>query len=354
MTIDQLIKAAVDVFGVSTEQATLAATYATPFTVSPDLNTISIGAPLHDVRPIDRVLLKVPAQGLSFPHNSFEVDSSPTRLDKYDPASQGNNYDLNLALFQQLMDLQKDVPDDKVNFDLNVLADHRLQRHTDSVSLNPNYFLSPFGGLYFLGSKYSAIFQHFANRSAEHPEGRLDRATLMSFYGVEHDEANGNKLKYNKGWERIPDVWYRRPLDDPYDVKKANDDLVTQAKRHPELVTKYGMGGNVASVNAYRSISISQLTNNTYSQDTILDGYNLSCLAMVVGADTGIVWLSQYYEDITPVLQKLFSKLPPLVRDLNCKGLPGHVDRKFFSDAFSGYNKSLDTGELWGPIPKSP
>jgi hypothetical protein len=216
-SIDQLINASVRVFGMSEDHASVAAYYSTAFAVSPDLNHISIGASLNgEVTPDPTVRLKIKPQGLNFPHNGLEHDASATRLEKYDPKSYGNNYDLSLPLFQQLLDRQKDVASHKVNYNIKVLADHRAQRLNDSVASDPKFFLQPFSGLFLNGNKYALIYRMLANNSVDHPLGRLDRTTLMSFFGVEEHGGKNSKLEYKRGCERIPDIWhvpYFQPVD---------------------------------------------------------------------------------------------------------------------------------------------
>ena len=43
-----------------------------------------------------------------------------------------------------------------------------------------------------------------ANKSAQYPEGRLDRYSLMSFYAITGESGN---FQYNPGNERIPENW---------------------------------------------------------------------------------------------------------------------------------------------------
>ncbi|KAF1997251.1 Cloroperoxidase [Amniculicola lignicola CBS 123094] len=351
-TIDQMINASTEVFGLSIDHASSAAIYSTPMTVSPDLNTISIGDPLKvlfDI-PFGDIKTKISPQGLNFPHNSVEFDASPTRLDKYQPGSNGNPNDLHLPLFQQLFDLQKGLPDNDVNFSIFILSDHRRRRHLDSIAKNPLYFLPPFQGLFQNGVKYSLISQMFANRSAERSEGRLDRNTLMSFYGIEYASPDKKSLKYTKGGERIPDIWYRRARDDPYDLRKSNDDLLAQARRNPDLINKYSMGGNVAGLDSHRTIDIGQMTNNTYTRETIRSGYNLSCLAFMSTVSMAPRYLAGYYENVPgTVMARLYSKLPALVKDLGCEPLRGPIDERFFSSMFAGYNASLPGAP---PVPR--
>lgn len=327
------------VFGFHENLAQIATFYSTAFAVSPDLNNISIGAPLRqgEVTPDSDVKLKIRPQGLDFTHISLENDASPTRRDKYEMGSKGNNHDLSLQLFKQLFNRQKDIADHKVNFNIKVLADHRYQRIQDSIHKNPKFFFQPFNGCFLQGVNYATIYRTFANHSVDHPLGRLDRQTLMSFYGV---YKKGDKLKYRKGGERIPEFWYRRPFDDPYDLKKANKDLLAMAEYHPELIDEYCAGGNVKK-RTYASIDIAKLTNMTYKTSALRDGYNLTCAGLVTSAQTAPYWLSRYYDDMgKTVVPRLLGRLPPLVASLGCVRLGGTLNQSVFH-AFPGFNESL-------------
>lgn len=55
-----------------------------------------------------------------------------------------------------------------------------------------------------------------SNKSAEYPEGSLDKNTLMSFFGVTGDNDD---LVHTPGTEQMdPDNWYERALEDPYTI----------------------------------------------------------------------------------------------------------------------------------------
>ena len=52
----------------------------------------------------------------------------------------------------------------------------------------------------------------------------------------------------NKGWEEIPHIWYRRPINDTYTIEKANVDLLAAIRQYPDLLNKYAIGGNTNGV----------------------------------------------------------------------------------------------------------
>ena len=69
----------------------------------------------------------------------------------------------------------------------------------------------------------------------------------------------------NKDWERIPHIWYCRPIDDTYTIEKANISLPAAIRQYPDLLTKYAIGGYTNGVNTHLSVSTEELTNGTYT-----------------------------------------------------------------------------------------
>jgi hypothetical protein len=104
---------------------------------------------------------------------------------------------------------------------------------------------------------YTFIYRFMANKSAEHPQGKLDGEVLKQFFSITGEDGN---FKYTPGWERIPDNWYKRNLVDEYTIPYFQIDLTNMALQHPEFLS---VGGNTGK--ACRSTStISQIvsTNN--------------------------------------------------------------------------------------------
>lgn len=72
---------------------------------------------------------------------------------------------------------------------------------------------------------------------------------FQSFWGVY--EAENGDLEYKKGWERIPENWYRISAD--YGLLGLNLDLVAWVAQHPRLVS---VGGNLGKVNSFAGVDI--------------------------------------------------------------------------------------------------
>lgn len=53
---------------------------------------------------------------------------------------------------------------------------------------------------------------------------------MKSFFAIDGEEGN---FTYNEGWERIPDNWYKTPVD--YSLVNLNLDTVDWITKYPEL-----------------------------------------------------------------------------------------------------------------------
>jgi len=99
-------------------------------------------------------------------------------------------------------DLQPDAA--TANYNLDVLRDFRVKRFQESIDKNP-YFAckpapcqlnasnarlthlppdQPFTGMAVSQAAFTFIYRFMANKSAENPEGILNKATLKSFYSI--------------------------------------------------------------------------------------------------------------------------------------------------------------------------
>lgn len=165
-----------------------------------NLDSYSIGGPTNNV-PILSGLLGTPT-GLSGSHNKYENDASPMRGDLY---LYGNDFQTQVSQFQSFFNYQSGVPDDQANFGLDNITAFRYERFTDSINNNPYFFNGPFSGAIASAAAYSFIYRFMANKSAEYPEGRLDRYSLMSFYSITGESGN---FQYTPGNERIPENWF--------------------------------------------------------------------------------------------------------------------------------------------------
>lgn len=59
---------------------------------------------------------------------------------------------------------------------------------------------------------------------------KLAKSHIRNFYGIYGDEDN---LTYREGWERIPENWFKTPID--YGLIQLNLDTIALMAEYPEL-----------------------------------------------------------------------------------------------------------------------
>ena len=101
------------------------------------------------------------------------------------------------------------------------------------------------------------------------------KEVFESFWAVTKD-SKGN-LKYNVGWERIPENWYRLAGD--YGLVNLNVDLVAWVHRHPKLAS---IGGNMGEVNTFGGVDIQNITGGAINALTLLEDNNLMCFTLEI------------------------------------------------------------------------
>ncbi|KAL0061585.1 hypothetical protein AAF712_011612 [Marasmius tenuissimus] len=260
-TVDEFVSATHDVFGMGLDLGTFLSVYGSLMTG--DLTTFSIGGP----PPIGPILGH--PLGLSRSHNKYETDASTTRGDLYET---GDDVHLNMTQFKSLYDKQAGKPDSEVNYDVPLLNQFRNERFHESIHHNPNFFNGAFSGLAVQAAGSLFIQRFMANRSAEHPEGILDRHTLKSFFAVSGDTPSD--FVYQEGWERIPDNWYKRSVGDDYGLEPFNVDLLAAALEYPIFLS---VGGNTGTVDSFTGVSLEDFTGGVLNAASLLRGDNLLC-----------------------------------------------------------------------------
>ncbi|QRV75559.1 peroxidase family 2 domain protein [Ceratobasidium sp. AG-Ba] len=264
VTFDQAIQACNSVYGMGVDVATTLATLGVVVTGNLETDEFSIGgSPGGEVRP---PFISLP-QGLSGSHNKYETDASPGRGDYY--LHNGDASILDLNNFKLLYKLQPEEGDS--NYNLSVLIQHRKQTFDFSIKNNPHFYHGPLTGTVLSNGAHAFIPALMSNHSAQFPEGILPRDVLKSFFGV---QGTGNNLTYQLGYERIPDSWFRRPIDDDYGSANLNSDIAAMLSVVPETIS---VGGNTGAVNTFTVVNISSLTGGTYDYETLLQDNNLGC-----------------------------------------------------------------------------
>lgn len=322
-TIDEFVSATGSVFGMGVDLATFLSTYGA--VMDGDLTSWSIGGP-----PGGALLSGIlsPPQGISGSHNKYETDGSPTRGDLYE---YGNDYLVQLSQFQALYDKQSGVDDADANYDLDILTEFRAERIAQSKANNPYFFSAPFAGVAVQPAAYTFIYRFMANKSAEYPEGVLNKEVLKSFFSITGEDGN---LTYTPGNERIPDNWYKRAIGDEYTIPFYATDADAAALQYPEFLE---VGGNTGTVNSFTGVDISNLTGGVYNAQNLLQGNNLACFGFQAAIQFAPDLLQGEVSDVTDAVNELTSSLGSSLTTLGCPTLQS-IDESQFAQ-FPGYSK---------------
>ncbi|KAL1849777.1 hypothetical protein Plec18167_008462 [Paecilomyces lecythidis] len=240
--------------------------------------------------------------GLNGSHNFIEADSSNTRDDTY---VTGNNYRLNMDKFMEWYEMAEDGI-----FSSEVMAQRAKNRFDESIKTNPNFYYGPVTGTIARNAGYIFPLRLFANHTQEHPEGVLTKEIVRDFFAIYGEEGN---FTYKEGWERIPENWYKSPVD--YGLVQLNVDLLAFIAQFPELAS---IGGNTGTVNSYAGIHMGDITGGVLNATTLLQGNNLLCLVMEVLKFASPNSLSTLYTTLAGPLKALENVIMTPLLDLNC------------------------------------
>ncbi|KAM3076147.1 hypothetical protein ACMFMG_006338 [Clarireedia jacksonii] len=264
-------------------------------------------------------------QGISYSHNKYEGDASFGRFDAY--TNGGDAHSLSMTKFQHFYNLASNGL-----YNLSAARIHHAWNRAQSISTNPYYFSPPFAGAIAAPAAHFFVINLFSNHSADEPNGFLDSSTLKSFFGVSGPDT---ALVWNKGQERIPPNWYRRPSSNPYSTASAVLDLVANILAYPDAAR---IGGNTGSVNSFAGVDLGNLTGGVYnSVDDLLKGNNLVCFgiqamqAEIPGAIQAVV------DDVAGVVKWATAQLKPILENLGCPALTGYNAGLFAAFPGNGY-----------------
>nr|XP_018912976.1 PREDICTED: aromatic peroxygenase-like [Bemisia tabaci] len=263
-------------------------------------------------------------QGLSNSHNRYESDCSVTRGDLY---QYGNAYRLQMSQFKDLLAMRNESG----NYNLETMGAFLGKRFFQCINENPYFFHGPVSGLLVGNGAYTFVYRFMGNKSAEYPDGFLDRRVLKSMYAV---TGEGDNLIYLPGHERIPENWYKRAIGDEYGLAYFLTDLTKVLIKYPHTIS---MGGNTGTVNSFFGIELHNLTNGVFNGATLLQGNNLACFIYQA--------LQNALPDAAkPVITLGFTIILALLRPLTSR--PGSIGCPQFSqfnsslfDIFPGYSE---------------
>jgi hypothetical protein len=200
------------------------------------------------------------------------------------------------------------------NYNLSATRIHGSWVRAQSISTNPYYFSPPFAG-FAAAAAHAFVVNFFSNHSVDEPNGYLDAYNLKSFFGVSGPDS---ALVWNKGQERIPYNWYRRPSTNPYTITSATLDLFANIQYYPDVVV---VGGNTGTVNSFAGVDLGDLTGGVYNSANLLKRNNLVCFAIQT-TQLGIPdAISSIVEDVAGVVAWATAQLAPFLKDLGCPEL---------------------------------
>lgn len=133
---------------------------------------------------------------------------------------------------------------------------------------------------------------------------------MRSFYGV-HEE-NG-ELVYKRGWEQIPENWYRIAVD--YGLVQTNLDLVDWIMQHPVLAS---VGGNLGRVNSFAGVNVEDITGGVLNATSLLEGNNLMCFVLQVVKTFAPNSLSSLFQTLELPLKLVNDAVLSPLLDLSC------------------------------------
>ncbi|KAJ5918280.1 hypothetical protein N7454_010655 [Penicillium verhagenii] len=295
-----------EVYGMGVDLATVLAIMGTVWTGDPlSLDpSFSIGGRDTGVNNLlDNLggLLGTPL-GLDGSHNFIEADSSNTRDDLY---VTGNNHKLNMDKFMSWYNMSTNG-----TFSMDLMAERAKIRFEESIQTNPNFYYGPVTGLIARNAGYIFSGRLFRNHSRENPEGVLTKSIVRNFYGIYGEEGN---LTYREGWERIPENWYKTPVD--YGLIQLNLDTIDWILQYPELGS---IGGNTGTVNSFAGVDPADLTGGVLNLAGLLEGNNLLCFVFEVLKFGSPNALDGIYKTIAEPLEWVTNLLAVPLLNLTC------------------------------------
>ena len=215
---------------------------------------------------------------------------------------------------------------------IDSLTNFRSHRFDQQIQNNPYFFNGPFSGVAVQPAAYTFIFRFMANHSTEYPIGYLSHEVVASWFGVEGTSGNYALVNGKQGQERIPENWYKRANEYPYEVTYFLADLLAAAALHPKFLD---IGGNTGTTNSFAGVQLNNLTGGLINSANLLQGNNLGCFVFQLAAQAKPDVLLGLLNPITNILGTLVSQLscPQLtaIDDDLLKQFPGYTKQAVYS-----------------------
>lgn len=140
---------------------------------------------------------------------------------------------------------------------------------------------------------------------------------------------------WQKGKERIPENWYKRPAISPYGLADVAADVGIGYLAYPDTLK---IGGNTGKVNSFTGVQVEDLTGGVLNGKNLFEGDNFACFVFVLAQQAIPHFLKGPLEDINNATSFLNPFLDPILNVLECPEL-GRFDQSLFND-FPGYKYS--------------
>lgn len=202
----------------------------------------------------------------------------------------------------------------------------------ESIQNNPYFFTGAFSTVVVVPAAYNFVINFMSNHTKEEPSGYLDGYNFKTFFGVSGEPGS---FEWNKGQERVPENWYRRPSDRPYTAADVFADVGLGYAAYPNTLK---FGGNVGKPNSFVGLNVANLTGGVFSAEDLFEGNNLACFSYSILQQAIPDFLNKALNKLGPVTDLIDKYFGPLVGGLSCPQL-GKFDVGVF-DQFPGYTYS--------------
>ncbi|KUJ08333.1 Cloroperoxidase, partial [Mollisia scopiformis] len=298
------------------------------YAVATDGNVVegvwSIGGPL----PSDPLLgsLLGDGQGISYSHNAYEGDASIGRNDAY--LNNGDAHSLNITKFEQVYAVGG--AEDRYTLDKFRARFETVQ--DESIANNPYYFTGAFSTVVVVPAAYNFVINFMSNHTAQEPSGCLDGYNFKSFFGV---TGQPGSFVWQRGQERVPDQWYRRPTSNQYTAQDVFLDVGIGYAAYPNTLK---FGGNTGTPNSFVGLNVANLSGGVYDAQDLFQGDNLACFSFSVLQEGIPDFLSNTLNSMSAVTSLINQYFGPIVGGLNCPQIQGQSTGLF--NQFPGYKYS--------------
>ncbi|KAF2729108.1 oxidase [Polyplosphaeria fusca] len=312
----EIMAATNEVFGMSVEVGLLLGVMGTiwggnPLGLDPGF---SIGGEVDNKAILGNLggLLGKP-RGLEGTHNFIESDASNTRDDLY---MNGDAATMNMTRF---MDLYNSMKDGVLTFeDVGAQISKRFQ---ESKAENPYFYSGPYTGIIARNAGYAFGSRLLSNHSKEFPLGQMTQGVMKSLWGVYDDDTAPEGMVYRRGHERIPENFYKIPVD--YTLIQLNADLLAWYLMDPATLS---IGGNMGKANSFVGLDLTDITGGVLNAKTLLEGNGLICFVLEVIKTFSPNLLGSLFTTLTEPLELITEKLSAPA--LNITGCPVLGDLK--------------------------